>query len=438
MRLKWAVMVLVVAGAFFGGGWLLRRVRPTTPAPIPTIGAGAPARPAGSGLFRAVFETIRRSAVDSLDEQAIYGLATTGVLAELGDPYAALLPGNDSGAVPRLGEPAVQGIYLDQAGGFVEVVAVVPRSPAESAGVRPGDAILAVDRVPINLQRADQVGKLVAGPAGSTVRLRLGRAGATAPLWVSIARGGATESDALLVVPADPAVPRFRPARVDSAAVAAIRRALDSAAPKAAILDLRGVADGDFPSGVALADLLLDRDLVLGVTRSRDGADSVVYRDRSPDIRPELSLVVLVDRATAGPAEFVAGALQDQDRAVLVGEATYGRGAGQTMFPLGNGFSLRLTTTVWITPSGRVIQRFPEPDPAEGTAAPPDTGVARPKHTTSAGRTVLGGGGIVPDREVSTTDEPSTSADPALDLARSLIQGAKDRRALLAAATQSK
>ena len=90
MRLKWTLMVLVVAGAFFGGGWLLRRARPSRPPSIPSVGAD-PARPAGSSLFQGVFQTVQSHAVDSLDLQAIYQRATTGLLSELGDPYAAIL-----------------------------------------------------------------------------------------------------------------------------------------------------------------------------------------------------------------------------------------------------------------------------------------------------------------------------------------------------------
>ncbi|MBM4187261.1 MAG: PDZ domain-containing protein [Gemmatimonadetes bacterium] len=437
MRLKWAVMVVVVAGAFFGGGWLLRRARPAVPPRVPTIGAGTQTKPVGSGLFRSVFETIRRNAVDSLDEQAIYRLATTGMLAELGDPYAALVPGNDSGPVGSLGEPPVQGIYLDQADGFVEVVSVVRGSPAETAGVRPGDAILAVDRTQVNLQRAEQVAKLIDGPVGSTVRLRLGRSGRPGSVAVTVTRAATTPPAPLEVVFAAPGLPRLRPARVDSVSLGSLRRALDSLRPKSAILDLRGVADGELSAAIAAADLFLEAEAVIGAIRSRTTNDSTVHRDGTADQRPDLALVVLVDRGTAGPAEFLAGALQDNDRAVLVGESTYGRGAGQTLFPMGNGNSLRLTTTVWVTPSGRVIQRFPEPEGAEG-AAPADTGAARPRHTTAGGRSVLGGGGIVPDREIEAGDEPSAAGDPVLELAKRLLERAKDRQALLAAVADPK
>jgi carboxyl-terminal processing protease len=434
MRLKWTLMVLVVAGAFFGGGWLLRRARPSQPPSIPSIGA-VPTRPAGSSLFQGVFQTVQSHAVDSLDLQAIYQRATTGLLSELGDPYAAIVTGVDSGPVARLGEEPVQGIYLDQAEGFVEVVAVIPGSPADSAGVRPGDAVLAIDRTPINLQRAEEVGRLMDGTAGSTVRVRLGREAHEGPLWVTLTRGSTPAHPSVAVDVLDPGVVRVKLARIDSAAAAAASRIIDSlaATARAVVLDLRGVADGTFGGAVALAEELLDDGSTIVTTRSRTGQDTMVHRDRVTDRHPALALAVLVDRSTAGPAELLAGALQDHDRGIIIGEATYGRGSSQSVFPLGTGSSLRLTTSLWVTPSGRVIQRMPVAEPSDGS--PPDTATIRPKFTTRGGRTVLGGGGIVPDREVPVEVEPSGATDPVLALARSLIQGAKDRKALLAAVT---
>ena len=430
MRLKWALMVVIVAGAFFAGGWLLRRAR-TTPPPIPSIGP-ATSRQAGTDLFSGVFQTIKAHAVDSLGDQTIYQLATAGVLAELGDPYALVVPGSDSGSVPAFGEPPVQGLYLDQTEGYVEVVGVIPGSPAATAGVRPGDAVLAVDRATVERQRADEVARMIGGSPGSTVKLRLGRESAAG--GASVTRGEVPALIPIVVDGLDPGVARLKFSRLDSASAAAAGAALDSLASssRAVIIDLRGSVEGTFAGALALAERLLEPGATIAITRSRLGADSIVYLDREPDAHARLAVVVLVDRSTAGPAELLAGTLQDHDRAVVVGEATFGRGASQSLFPLGNGSSLRLTTAVWVTPSGRVIQRFPVPEAPDGTA--PDSAVARPKFTTQGGRTVLGGGGIVPDREVPAGAEPSGAADPALALARSLIQRSKDRKGLLTVA----
>jgi carboxyl-terminal processing protease len=129
-------------------------------------------------------------------------------------------------------------------------------------------------------------------------------------------------------------------------------------------------------------------------------------------------MAILVDGGTAGAAEVTAGALQDHDRAAVLGAITFGRGVTQSLFPLGDGASLRLTTALWMTPSGRQIQRPP------GNAA---DSTPRPKVKSDAGRTLIGGGGIVPDRAVLDTG----SIDQALAAARGILLRARNARAVL-------
>jgi carboxyl-terminal processing protease len=435
MKVRWYLLLVIAAAAFFGGGWILRQRLSGTKAAVVRVGDDEEAT---GRLFRSVFQTIRSHAVDSLDDQAIYRMATSGVLAELGDPYAALIPGNDSGPVERLGEPPEQGAYLDQPDGFVEVVAVVTGSPADQAGLRAGDAILRIGATPMESRRAEEARALLAGPDGTSVRIRVGRAGASGPLWVTVTRGPVPPLPNAAVSALTEGVAIVKLNRIDSAAAGLVHRVLDSlesAGGRGLAIDLRGVVEGRLPDAVALADEFLPRGGTIVTARARAGTDSVVFRDRGSDSTSELPVVVLVDRATAGAAEVVAGALQDHDRGLVIGEVTFGRGAGQRLFPLGNGSTLRLTTTVWVTPSGRVIQRFPPRVTSEGTA---DTATARPTHRTDAGRTVLGGGGIVPDREVQSSEgERPQTGDPSLALARELLTKARTRKALLAAAHQT-
>ena len=431
MRLKWVVMVAAALGAFFTGGWLLRRGMTTMAGAAGPAGTPVPAM-APTRLFSAVVATVRGSAVDSMDESTIYRLATAGVLAELQDPYATLVSAADTTTADRIGAVPVQGVYLDRVEDFVEVVAIVPGSPGASAGIRSGDAVLRVGRVSIELQRAEAVAALIGGDSGTSVRVRLGREGQTAPLWVTIERGVVPKLPDVSVV-VDGAVAQVRLHRVDPAGTAMIRRVVDSVAATGGhgvVIDLRGVVEGTLADAVALADGLLDRGQLIVTVRGRIGTDSVLFRDQGPTGSGELPMVVLVDRGTAGAAEVVAAALQDHDRAVIVGETTFGRGGHQSYFPLGNGSILRLTTAVWVSPSGRVIQRFPLRPIGQGSR---DSVPPRPKFKTEAGRTVLGGGGVVPDREIVVGVEPSRATDSALELARRLLSRVKTRQALFAA-----
>jgi carboxyl-terminal processing protease len=161
------------------------------------------------------------------------------------------------------------------------------------------------------------------------------------------------------------------------------------------LLDLRSNPGGLRDEAVRAADLFLDPGQPILETRGRAPGDNLRLHDTAVQRWPTLPIVLLVNGGTASAAEILAGALQDHDRAVVVGSPTYGKGLVQTVFPLGDRVALRLTTARWFTPSGRSIQR-PMTD-SLGPAGPVDT--AR-RYRTDAGRRLAGGGGIQPDLAV--------------------------------------
>ena len=181
---------------------------------------------------------------------------------------------------------------------------------------------------------------------------------------------------------------------------------------KSLILDLRYNPGGLLDQGVEVSDLFLDSKQEIVSTRGRARGSTKQFFDDARQAWPELPIVVLVNEGTASAAEIIAGALQDHDRAVVVGTPTFGKGLVQTLFPLGEGVALKLTTARWYTPSGRTIQRsvdteeeqleaaleasdtlLGEPDPSASDSAIQ----SRPVYRTGGGRIVRGGGGIVPD-----------------------------------------
>jgi carboxyl-terminal processing protease len=170
------------------------------------------------------------------------------------------------------------------------------------------------------------------------------------------------------------------------------------------IFDLRGDPGGLLDQGVAIADLFLDPSQKIVSMRGRGRDAERDYVDRFPQAWPDMRLVVLVDSGSASASEIVAGALQDHDRALIVGTTSFGKGSAQSLFPMAEGGALKLTTALWFTPSGRSINKV------RSTADDEDGGdplqalgeeAKRPRFRTDAGRTVLGGGGITPDVEVS-------------------------------------
>jgi carboxyl-terminal processing protease len=157
------------------------------------------------------------------------------------------------------------------------------------------------------------------------------------------------------------------------------------------IVDVRGNPGGLLAQGVAVADLFLDAGMKIASTRGRATAAVTTFNDRAPQRWPSLPIVVLVNNYTASAAEIVAGALQDHDRAVVMGRPTYGKGSAQQVMQLADGGAIKITNALWYTPVGRSIDH-PHGRPVDAAA---DT--VRPSYKTDHGRVVKGGGGIVPD-----------------------------------------
>jgi carboxyl-terminal processing protease len=176
---------------------------------------------------------------------------------------------------------------------------------------------------------------------------------------------------------------------------------------KGLIVDLRANPGGLLTQGVSVADLFLDPGRKIVETRGRMADMNHQFTDQTPQVWPTLPVIVLVDEYTASAAEIIAGALQDNDRAVIVGTATFGKGLVQTLWPFGDGKGLKLTTGRWYTPSGRTIQRTAKSQDDQQRLAIAEASHddlrwldSLPSFKTASGRIVKGGGGIVPDRIV--------------------------------------
>lgn len=374
-------MVIVIAAVLV----VLRRKSPE--ANEPTI--------VGDRLFDQVFSKIRSSAVDPLDEGELYRRAAQGLIGELDDPYAYLqLSGQPK--PPATDQPMPQGLFLDRRDGRAVVVATVPGSPAEQAGLRPGDLLFGIDTTVINGSRLEKAATLLAGQEGSTVTLRVRRG----PLGLSpeLRRGPLAQVGAVSTTELGGGIARVRLARIGPGVVDTLRAAisqLKQQGVKSLVLDLRGSAQGgsDLTDGTKIADLFLDKGNVIMVSRMRRASGAQNVTDQSASEFAGMPLAVLIDGGTAGAAEVVAGALQDHDRAIVLGSESYGRGATWSSFSIGNGAVLTLTTALWLTPNGRQIQRQPD------TASVPDS-TRRPTVKSDGGRVLTGGGGIVPDRVI--------------------------------------
>jgi carboxyl-terminal processing protease len=424
MKQRWGITLAIAVLSFLSGGWLLQRGGPDG-------GVYRQAR-----LFDDVLNHVRNFYVDSLPESDLYIKATNGMLEQLHDPYSVLLAGDDYKELTEKtsGNYAGLGIQIDVRDGWITVVAPLPDTPAERAGIETGDQIIEVDGKSTQGWTSDQAVKALRGETGSKVAIRVRRTGIDEPMKYELNRAkihfrsvqpGTLFDGGVGFISLNPVQETSGQELKDEIA------ALRAKGMKSLILDLRNNPGGLLDQGVKVADIFLDPGQEVVSTRGRSRGSTRQFFDEEKQLDPNLPVVVLVSEGTASAAEIIAGALQDHDRALVVGTPTFGKGLVQTLYPLGDQTALKLTTARWFTPSGRTIQRIAKNEEeqvlqamAEGdlvkvadSLKAADTSIAaRPIFKTDAGRTVRGGGGIVPDVIV----HPDTLTQPERDFVRAL------------------
>ena len=437
MKQRWGLIGLVAAISFFSGGWLLQR------------GVASDGNVYQQArLFDDVLGHVSTYFVDSIGETDLYQKATRGMLEQLMDPYSVLLTGDDYKALTEQtsGNYAGLGIQIDVRDGWITVVAPLPETPAERAGIETGDQIIEVDGKSTEGWKNDEAVKALRGEAGSKIVITIRRAGIPDPLKYRLTRAQIHMRSVPPGTMFDSGVGYISLNPVSETSAEELRQeiaSLKSKGMKSLIMDLRGNPGGLLDQGVKVADLFLDNRQQIVSTRGRARGSSKEFLDEAKQVWPELPIVVLVNDGTASAAEIIAGALQDHDRAVVVGAPTFGKGLVQTLFPLGEGVALKLTTARWFTPSGRTIQRIAKDEEDQATQAAmavsdtvlgaPDKASTdsalkeRPIFRTDAGRVVRGGGGIVPDLVI----RPDTLTAAERDFAKALGTGLPQYRDVL-------
>lgn len=368
-------------------------------------------------LFEAVLSHVRDYHVDSLSESDLYRRASDGLLRQLQDPYAALLVGQDweRHLERTTGDYVGVGLLVDARNGWVTVVSPMQDSPADRAGIRTGDQLIEVDGASAAEWTLDQAVKAMRGKIGTSIELVVRREGASDPLRFTLVRerihqravpGGVLLEDGVGYL----SVTMVRENAAEELEQEVAR--LATLGMRALVLDLRSNPGGLRDEAVHAADLFLDPQQPILESRGRAPGDNHRWVDRRPQRWRNLPIVVLVNAGTASAAEIIAGALQDHDRALVVGDTTYGKGVVQTVFPLGPDLALRMTTARWYTPSGRSIQGSTL-DSAMGAGLRPAPEVS---YRSSGGRLLAATGGIVPDIVL----DPDTLSSPEAALAEGL------------------
>lgn len=388
--------------------------------------------------FTSVYDTIQENYASPVDpNDAIYGPTNSNFLGAIPGMLRTLDPHSnffDPRAFAMLREDQ-EGRYFGvgmsiqsrpgKMGKLVTfVLAPIPGSPAFKAGLRPGDVIQEVNGKSASgldsslAEQTDKVAKLLKGPRGTVVNVTVQREGATKPLDFTITRGEITQpsvDDVFMVKPRVGYVHISRFNETTNTELSQALKKLDSEHMEGLVLDLRGNPGGLLQEAVEVSDHFLKKGQLIVYHYGRSSPEKRYYATHG-DHGNRYPIVILINRMTASAAEIVSGALQDHDRALVMGETSFGKGLVQTVYPLSDETGLALTTARYYTPSGRLIQRdydavslydyYYHP----GTAAEPHTDVK----LTDGGRKVYGGGGITPDVKVDP--------DKMNDVQRTLVQ----------------
>ncbi len=309
-------------------------------------------------MFWKAWNLVAEKSINKLDPQKMVYGAISGMMSGLGDPYSVFMEPSDNKTFrdDLSGEIEGIGAELSVKDGKLIVVTPLAGSPAEKAGLKPNDQILKIDDVAVeNLTLNDAINN-IRGKAGTTVKLTVGRDGWTEPQVIEIRRDKITVKSVEWSMK-DNNIGYIKVSQFGDDTTNLMQRATTELAaknPKAIVLDLRHNPGGYLQSAVDMVGMFSDPGTVVVKEKDKDGKVQIEKTVDKP-ILAKTKLVVLIDEGSASAAEIVAGALQDNNRATLVGAISFGKGSVQEMLDLGSGASLKLTIAEWLTPKDRQI-----------------------------------------------------------------------------------
>jgi len=321
-----------------------------------------PVRWQDTRLLAEVLEHVRQDYVENISDEELISAAIRGLMADL-DPHSAFLDADQFSDIraSTTGQYSGVGIEVATDTGVVRVVSPMEGGPAERAGVRAGDRIIAVDGVNVNPEKLEDTIDRMRGKVGSVVKLTLARPPETAPMEFSLVRASVRVNSvkARLV---EPDVGYVRISHFSETTRTDLERAIarlkkeNGHKLQGLVLDLRNNPGGLLEAGVGVADAFLDSGVIVTADgRARDARFTMSAE--AGDLLDGAPLTIIVNGNSASASEIVAGALHDHKRATLLGSQTYGKGSVQTVVPLSDGHAIKLTTSRYYTPSGESIHQ---------------------------------------------------------------------------------
>ncbi len=354
-------------------------------------------------IFSDVYKEVATIYVDEVSPEMLMRSGVEAMLNEL-DPYTVFIDEGDQQQMEIISQGTYGGVGIDAGfrGDQIVVIAPLEGYPAERAGIRPGDRIIYVNEVSVEGMSPEEVQQLTVGDAGTSLTLTIKRSGIEDPIAFKLVReridvnnieysGLIDNRDRLAYLQ----LTRFGQRSADE-----LREKLlafkENEGLNGLILDLRNNPGGLLEEAVEIVDKFIEPGVTVVETKGRIENQNSVFVTDEPAVFDDLPIVVLMNRGSASASEVVAGALQDLDRAVVVGQTSFGKGLVQTIRPLSYNTSLKITISQYYTPSGRSIQsvNYAEGNGLDGHQVPDSL---RRAFTTKNGRTVYDGLGIEPD-----------------------------------------
>jgi carboxyl-terminal processing protease len=365
--------------------------------------------------FSEIYDLVEKNYAEPVNpDKAIYNGAIPGMLHVL-DPHSNFFDPKSYSLLREEQSGKYYGVGMQIAPRNNKIIVVAPfaGTPAYKAGLRPGDVIIAVDAKATDNMSVSDVADLLKGPKGTNVHISILRESNDKPLEFNVIRDEIPRNSVDLKFMIRPGVGYMHVTAFNETTEQEVEDALQGFGElKGLVLDLRGNPGGLLNEGVGVADKFLKKGQVIVSHHGRSSPEKM-YKAAHGNGGKEYPLVVLVNRGTASAAEIVSGAIQDHDRGLIVGEVTFGKGLVQTVYPLGEGTGLALTTAKYYTPSGRLIQRdytgvslydyYYSREQEDNPSNNANTNANTPSHEvklTDSGRTMFGGGGITPDVKV--------------------------------------
>ena len=344
--------------------------------------------------------------VDSVDVDSLVTQNTINMLASL-DPYTVLIPDEDRESLELLTTGSYGGIgaIIRKNGENVLIAEVYENSPAAKAGLIDGDQIIGIDGVKVAPLPIDECSAKMRGPSGTEVSFTIKKLRSGDTIAINIKREKIHIPDVVFYGMVEDSVGYIRITGFTMGGAQDVRKALlhlkENPALKRVVLDLRGNGGGILDEAVEIVSLFVPRNTLVVSSKGKVKQADINYYTASEPVDLEIPLVVMVNSASASSSEIVAGALQDLDRATILGTRTFGKGLVQSIRDVGYNNRIKITTAKYYTPSGRCVQAIDYSQRNEdGSVGHIPDSLMKPFKTLVKGRTVYDGGGIMPDVEV--------------------------------------